>query len=47
MMAEPLDAPEGVLPNLAAVSFGKVREEGVNAGVQRNHACQFSPTLII
>ena len=37
-VAEPLDAPEGVLPNLTAVSFGKVREEGANAGVERNHA---------
>ena len=37
-VSEPLDAPEGVLPNLTAVSFGKVREEGANAGVERNHA---------
>ena len=37
-MAEPLDAPEGVVAELAAVGFGKVREKGANAGVERNYA---------
>ena len=37
-MAEPLDAPEGVVAELAAVGFGKVREKGANAGVERHYA---------
>ena len=37
-MAEPLDAPEGVVAELAAVGFGKVGEKGANAGVERHYA---------
>ena len=37
-VAEPLDAPEGVVAELAAVGFGKVREKGANAGVERHYA---------
>ena len=37
-MAEPLDAPEGVVADLAAVGFGKVGEKGANAGVERHYA---------
>ena len=37
-VAEPLDAAEGVVAELAAVGFGKVREKGANAGVERDYA---------
>ena len=37
-VAEPLDAPEGVVAELAAVGFGKVGEKGANAGVERHYA---------
>ena len=37
-VAEPLDAPEGVVADLAAVGFGKVGEKGANAGVERHYA---------
>ncbi len=37
-MAEPLDAPEGVVAELAAFGFGKVGEKGANAGVERHYA---------
>ena len=37
-MAEALDAPEGVVAELAAVGFGKVGEKGANAGVERHYA---------
>ena len=37
-VAEPLDAAEGVVAELAAVGFGKVREKGANAGVERHYA---------
>ena len=30
--------PEGVVADLAAVGFGKVREKGANAGVERHYA---------
>ena len=38
MVAEPLDASKGVMGDLAAVGFGKVREKGTNAGVERHYA---------
>ena len=31
-------APEGVVAELAAFGFGKVREKGANAGVERHYA---------
>ena len=37
-MTEPLDAAEGVVAELAAFGFGKVREKGANAGVERHYA---------
>ena len=37
-VAEPLDAPEGVVAELAAFGFGKVGETGANAGVERHYA---------
>ena len=37
-VAEPLDTAEGVVAKLAAVGFGKVREKGANAGVERHYA---------
>ena len=37
-MTEALDAPEGVVAELAAVGFGEVREKGANAGVERHYA---------
>ena len=37
-VTEPLDAPEGVVADLAAVGFGKVGEKGANAGVKRHYA---------
>ena len=37
-LAEALDAPEGVVAELAAFGFGKVREKGANAGVERDYA---------
>ena len=37
-VAEALDAPEGVVAELAAVGFGKVGEKGANAGVERHYA---------
>ena len=37
-MAEPLDASEGSVANLAAVGFGEERHEGANARVQRHYA---------
>ena len=37
-MAEPLNAPEGVVAELAAFGFGKVREKGANARVERDYA---------
>ena len=37
-VAEPLDTPEGVVAELAAFGFGKVREKGANAGVERHYA---------
>ena len=37
-VAEALNAPEGVVAELAAVGFGKVREKGANARVERHYA---------
>ena len=37
-VAEPLDAAEGVVAELAAFGFGKVGEKGANAGVERHYA---------
>ena len=37
-VAEPLNAPEGVVADLAAVGFGIEREKGANAGVERHYA---------
>ena len=37
-VAEPLDAAEGVVADLAAFGFGKVGEKGANAGVERHYA---------
>ena len=37
-VAEALNAPEGVVADLAAVGFGKVREKGANARVERHYA---------
>ena len=37
-VAEPLDAAKGVVANLAAVGFGKAREKGANARVERHYA---------
>ena len=37
-MTEPLDAPEGVVAELAAFGFGEVREKGANAGVECHYA---------
>ena len=37
-VTEPLDAPEGVVADLAAFGFGKVREKSTNARVKRHYA---------
>ena len=37
-VAEPLDTAKGVVAKLAAFGFGKVREKGANAGVERHYA---------
>ena len=37
-MAQPLDAAEGLVADLATFSLGKVREKGANTGVQRHYA---------